>query len=868
MNAEQLRLKDPLWKTWGPYVSNRQWGTVREDYSNNGDAWNYTTHDMARSKAYRWGEEGIGGISDDKQILCFSIALWNRQDPLIKEIFYGLSNQEGNHGEDVKELFYYLDNTPTHSYMKMLYKYPQQAFPYTQLLHENQQRSREEAEFELIDTGIFNEDKYFDVFIEYAKASPNDILIKIEVHNRGNEAAPLHILPTIWFRNTWLADTNVLKPTLYYLDENIIKMEHEDTSVQRLFFEGDATPLFCENETNTIRLNDYKGQQSYFKDGINDFLVNQQPTTNPDRSGTKAAINYDVVISAGSSHTIRLRLTDCEEPDFHDFDKVFESRKAEADIFYNDLHKKKFTEDEMLVFRQALAGLLWNKQFYSYDIQKWLDGDEGMPPPPPERKKGRNYEWKHLHSADIISMPDKWEYPWFAAWDLAFHCISIALVDVDLAKQQLILLTKERFIHPNGTLPAYEWTFDDANPPVHAWAAWEVYWVDKKQNHGKGDLHFLESMFHKLLINFTWWVNRKDQQGNNIFEGGFLGLDNIGIFDRNSQLGNGKYIEQADGTSWMAMFALNMLHISLELSVENDTYVAMANKFFEHFLYIAGALDLLGDDKEGLWDEEDQFFYDQLHLSETESKRLKLRSVVCLIPFFAVEVLDKKLLLKHPAFAKSMDWFLKNRTDLASLVSYWNEQGSDEKHLLSLLRGHRMKRVLSRMLDENEFLSNNGIRALSKHYQNDPYTFEIDGTTLTVAYTPGESDSGMFGGNSNWRGPVWMPINYMIILSLRRFYHYYSDDFKVEFPTHSGEYCSLLQISNHLSERLIKLFTKDDAGRRKVFGENEKLQTDPHFKDYLLFNEYFHGDTGKGLGAAHQTGWTALVANLLMSCRS
>lgn len=867
MNAEQLRLKDPLWKTWGPYVSNRQWGTVREDYSNNGDAWNFTTHDMARSKAYRWGEEGIAGISDDKQLLCFSLALWNTKDPIIKEVFYGLSNTEGNHGEDVKELFYYLDNTPTHSYMKMLYKYPQQAFPYTQLIDENKRRSRKEPEFELMDTGIFNDDKYFDVFIEYAKASPNDVLIKIEVHNRGNEAATLHILPTVWFRNTWLADTNAYKPSLFAIEDHVIKIDHKALNMQHLYFDGTPEPLFCNNETNTSKLYGYNGQHTFSKDGINNYLVNKKQTINHDRSGTKAALNYNVTIPALASHTIRLRLTEAAQADFEDFDKVFEARRQEAETFYNDLHKKKFSEDESLVFRQAIAGLLWNKQFYCYDMQKWIEGDEGMPPPPPERKKGRNYEWKHVHSADIISMPDKWEYPWFAAWDLAFHCISIALVDVGLAKQQLVLLTRERFMHPNGTLPAYEWSFEDANPPVHAWAAWEVYWMDKKQNGGKGDVGFLESMFHKLLINFTWWVNRKDTQGNNIFEGGFLGLDNIGVFDRNAKLANGQYIEQADGTSWMAMFALNMLHISLELSVTNDTYIDMANKFFEHFLYIAGALDLMGEGKEGLWDEEDEFFYDQLHVSETECKRLKLRSVVSLIPFFAVEVLDRKLLLKHPAFAARMDWFLNNRPNLASLVSHWNVSGSEEKHLLSLLRGHRMKRLLSRMLDANEFLSEHGIRALSKHYEKEPYTFGIDGITLTVNYTPGESDSGMFGGNSNWRGPVWMPINFMIILSLRRFYHYYSDDFKVEYPTHSGQYYSLLEISNLLSSRLINLFLKDSSGKRKVYGENEKMQTDPHFKDYLLFHEYFHGDTGKGLGAAHQTGWTALVANLLMTCR-
>jgi hypothetical protein len=864
MNAEQRRLKDAAWKQWGPYVSHRQWGTVREDYSSNGDVWNYTTHDKARSKAYRWGEEGIGGISDDKQRLCFSVALWNKKDPIVKEILFGLSNNEGNHGEDVKEVYYHIDSTPTHSYMKMVYKYPQAAFPYLQLLDENKKRTRLDPEFELLDTGIFDNDEYFDVFIEYAKAAPNDILVKITVHNRSNADAALNVLPTIWFRNN-RKGSGANKPLLYETSNGIIKVKHKHLDIQTIHFDEGKEILFCNNETNTQRLYGFDDNKGYYKDGVNDYLLHGASTVDPDKKGTKAVINYNVTVEAKSSKVFRLRLTGNEKASLDDFEKIFHARIQEADEFYADIQKNIKGEDEKMIQRQAFAGLLWNKQFYYYNVQQWLSGDEGLPLPPAERKKGRNHEWKHLCDSDIISMPDKWEYPWFAAWDLAFHCITFALIDIDFAKQQLLLLTKERYMHPNGTIPAYEWSFDDANPPVHAWAAWEIYWMEKKQKKGKGDRVFLESIFHKLLINFTWWVNRRDTQGNNIFEGGFLGLDNIGVFDRNAKLENGAFIEQADGTSWMAMFALNMLQLSLELADDNNTYIDMANKFFEHFLYIAGAIALMGEDGTGMWDEEDQFFYDQLNISESEVRSLKVRSMVSIIPFFAVEVLDKQHLDRHPEFAQRMQWFLENRPDLATLVSHWDKQGKDEKHLLSLLRGHRMKRLLSRMLDEDEFLSGHGIRALSKHYEKDPYVFSINGTTLSVKYVPGESDSDMFGGNSNWRGPVWMPPNYLIILSLRRFHHYYSDDFKVEFPTRSGQYLSLLEISNHLSERLIALFTKDKDGRRQVAGDNDKLQTDPHFKDYILFHEYFHGDSGKGLGAGHQAGWTALVANLIQS---
>jgi hypothetical protein len=864
MNAEQERLKDLTWKKWGPYVSNRQWGTVREDYSANGDAWNYCTHDMARSKAYRWGEEGIAGISDDQQLLCFSVAFWNKKDPILKEIFYGLSNSEGNHGEDIKELFYYLDNTPTHSYMKMLYKYPQLAFPYTQLLEENTRRSRSDPEFELIETGIFNNNQYFDIMVEYAKAAANDILIKITVFNQSDTDAAINLLPQVWFRNTWSHNAeHDEKPVMFAIDSNLLKIQHPELAIKWLSHESPNQMLFCENETNTKRFYDNEVHHRFYKDGINNYIVNGEGSVNPDHSGTKAAVNHDLVVMAHSSHTVRLRLSEAKHASFEDFDNIFTQREQEANDFYASLQTNLPTDDQKLVHRQALAGLLWNKQFYYYNMQQWLTGDRGLPPPPASRLLGRNHTWKHLNCEHIISMPDKWEYPWFAAWDLAFHCVSLALVDIEMAKQQLALMTMEWYMHPGGRLPAYEWEFNDVNPPVHAWATWEVYRMDKLANHGKGDVGFLKAVFHKLLINFTWWVNREDAEGNNIFEGGFLGLDNISLFDRNATLEDGSFIEQADGTSWMAMYALNMMHIALELANSDEVYTDMAIKFFEHFLYIAGAINNLDESGIGLWDEEDEFYYDQLHNEGKASQRLKVRSMVGLIPLFAVEVLDKELLERHPGFAERMRWFLNNRPDLANLVSHWFVEGKDDKHLLSLLRGHRMKRILSRMLDENEFLSPHGVRSMSKFYENNPYIFSNDTCTLSVCYLPGDSDSGMFGGNSNWRGPVWMPVNYLIILSLRRFHHYYSDDFKVEYPTRSGQYFTLKEIANKLGEKLTSIFTKDDNGHRLAFNGHGKMQSDPQFRDHLLFYEFFDGNTGKGLGASHQTGWTALVANLL-----
>jgi hypothetical protein len=863
MNTEQERLQQPGWKKWGSYVSDRQWGTVREDYSANGDAWNYTTHDMARSKAWRWGEEGIAGISDDKQLLCFSIALWNKRDPLLKERFFGLTNQQGNHGEDVKELYYYLDATPTHSYMKMLYKYPQQEYPYQLLVEENARRSRQEEEYELMDTGIFNEDKYFDVFVEYAKAGTDDILVKITIHNRSVDTAALHVLPTAWFRNTWSWGRHDYKPVLWKADGNAVRIQHEKLAVQYLYYAGTGNALFCENETNNTRLYHTDGSTPYPKDGINDYIIHAKPAVNPELRGTKLAIDYDIAIPGNSSHTIQLRLSAIELSDaFSDFDSIFNQRIQEANAFYQDFQYNVINEDERLVQRQALAGMLWNKQFYSYKVQQWLDGDPDMPPPPEERRNGRNSNWKQLNNEDIISMPDKWEFPWYASWDLAFHCVTLAMIDPDFAKQQLLMLTEEWYMNPSGEFPAYEWSLGDVNPPVHAGAVYRVFKQDATIK-GKKDYAFLETLFHKLLINFTWWVNRKDNSGSNIFEGGFLGLDNIGAFDRSMLLPGGAVEEQADATSWMAMYALNMLHISLELATYNKVYTNMAIKFFEHFLYIAGAMASMGEGNSGLWDEEDEFFYDQIRSPDGRIVKVKIKSLVGLIPFFAVEVISKETIDNNPVFAQRMDWFLRHRPDLAKLVSRWYEEGEEDKHLLSLLRGHRMKRLLSHMLDETEFLSEHGVRSLSKKYEANPYYLREDGVELVVKYTPGESDTSIYGGNSNWRGPIWMPMNFLMIESLRKFHYFYTDDFRIEYPTASGKYMSLREVGHELANRLLKIFLKDGQGRRAVLGNNEKLQTDPHFADLLLFHEYFHGDSGKGLGASHQTGWSGLIANLI-----
>ncbi|WP_298296638.1 glucosidase [Hydrotalea sp.] len=869
MSTEQERLKDKLWKHWGPYLSNRQWGTVREDYSANGDAWNYISHDMARSKTYRWGEEGVAGISDIQQLFCFSFAFWNTKDAILKERFFGLTNQEGNHGEDVKELYYFLDATPSHSYLKMLYKYPQSAFPYEQLVNENKNRTRNDPEFELTDTGIFNNNAYFDVFVEYAKADVDDILIQITVHNRNTEDAVLHVLPMLWFRNTWCWGYDAYKPQLISSNNEEIIIGHHHLPNYKLHIAHKTDIIFCDNETNVERLYGVPNTQRYTKDGIHRYVVEgDRNAVNINGSGTKAALHYTANIKANDVYVIKLRLEALQNNQpFQDFDAIFKQRIQDADVFYQELQHAITNEEEKLIQRQALAGMIWNKQFYYYDIPQWLNGDPAEPVPPSERLKGRNADWKHLNNADIISMPDTWEYPWFASWDLAFHTISFALMDAGFAKHQLALLTKEWYMKPNGQFPAYEWNFGDVNPPVHAWATWRVYTIDQRNNNGKGDIAFLETVFHKLLLNFTWWVNRKDKQGNNIFEGGFLGLDNIGVFDRSAPLPTGGYIEQADGTSWMAMYSLNMLRIALELALHNQVYEDMATKFFEHFLYIAAALDNMGDEKNGLWNDTDRFFYDALHLPNGQNIQLKVRSMVGIIPLFAVEVLDHATLEALPGFAKRLDWFLNYRPDLAALVSRWQDKSADEKHLLSLLRGHRMKKILEKMLDETEFLSPFGIRSVSKFHEQYPYIFDAAGKRFEVKYTPAESTSSLYGGNSNWRGPVWMPLNFLIIESLQRFHFYYGNDFKVEYPKGSSNFISLDAVADELSQRLKQLFLPDQNGHRPYLGDNVLLQNDPNFKNYILFHEYFHGDTGKGLGAAHQTGWTGLIAKLIQPKR-
>ncbi|MBM3264942.1 MAG: glucosidase [candidate division Zixibacteria bacterium] len=866
MNAEQTRLEDRShpWKKWGPYLTERQWGTVREDYSAIGNAWDSFSHEHARSRTYRWGEDGIAGVSDDLQYLCLSVALWNGRDPILKERLFGLTGSQGNHGEDVKECYYYLDNTPTHSYMKMLYKYPQRSFPYEVLITENRRRTRQDAEYELIDTGVFEDDRYFDVFTEYAKIGPEDLLMRVTVWNRGPEEATIHVLPHVWFRNTWSWGLTDWKPSLRQFSDETITLTHPVLGARWVYFEGGPDLLFCENETNVRRLYGVE-RPGYFKDGIGDRVIHGDHTAvNPALCGTKAAAHYRFTLASGESREVWMRFCDAKTAGpFREFKQIFSRRIQEANAFYRARQKNLPNDDARLVQRQAFAGMLWSKQFYYFDIPQWLTGDPGQPSPPPERKKGRNNEWMHLNNAEILSMPDKWEYPWYAAWDLAFHCVPLALIDPDFAKEQLILLTREWYMHPNGQLPAYEWSFGDVNPPVHAWAAWRVYEIDRKRRGGKGDMDFLERILHKLLLNFTWWVNRKDAENHNIFQGGFLGLDNIGVFDRSAVLPTGGHVEQSDATSWMAMYSLNLMRIALEVATVNHVYEDLATKFFEHFLYIAGAMANVGGEGINLWDEDDEFFYDVLHLPDGAHVPLKVRSMVGLIPLFAVEVLEPALLDALPEFKLRLEWFLHYRPDLAGLVSRWHEPGAGERRLLSLLRGRRMKRLLKRMLDETEFLSPYGIRALSRYHHDHPYTFHADGQTFSVAYRPAESDSGLFGGNSNWRGPIWFPVNYLIVASLRKFYAYYGDDFKIECPTGSGRHVTIRETADELAARLSRLFLRNSDGERPVFGVCEKHQADLHFRDYVLFYEYFHGDDGRGAGASHQTGWTGLAASLL-----
>ncbi|MEY2540418.1 MAG: hypothetical protein QOI22_20 [Verrucomicrobiota bacterium] len=903
MNAEQRRLQennapDEPWHLWGPYLAERAWGTVREDYSASGDAWNYFPHDHARSRAYRWNEDGLAGISDFKGRLCFAFAFWNERDPFLKERFFGVTGPQGNHGEDVKELYWYTDSTPSHSYMSVWYRYPQAAFPYEELIAQSGARSKMEGEFELLDTGVLADNRFFDIEIEYAKADPHDILIRATATNCGPEPATLHLLPTIWFRNTWSWGRNNPKPMLRGTPDkdrpNVIAASHHVLGEYNLFCEEAENLFFTENESNFERLWSLPNATPFVKDSINDCVVHgKSDIVNPKRVGTRAAAHYKFMIPPGGKVSVRLRLTRIGEKrggkdPFANFDDTFKKRRDEADEFYAELAPPYLGEEPRAIQRQALGGLLWNKQFYHYIVEQWLDGDPGQPTPPPDRQEGRNHEWRHLHNERVMSMPDKWEYPWYASWDLAFHCIPLALVDPHFAKTQLDIIVREWYQHPNGQIPAYEWNFSDVNPPVLMWAAWRVYQIERKQT-GRGDRAFLETIFHKMLIAFTWWVNRKDSEGNNVFEGGFLGLDNIGVFDRNSRFPDGTHLEQSDGTSWMGMFCLNMMRTAIELAMENHVYENIATKFFEHFLGIAAAMNNVGGKGIGLWNEEDEFYYDVLHTPGGRYLPLKVRSLVGLMPLLAVDTIQWQLIEALPGFKARLEWYLANRPDLSSLISRWQEPGMGERRLIALTRGHRMKCLLRRMLDPEEFLSDYGVRSVSKFHKAHPYTLTVRGEEKVVNYEPGESQTNLFGGNSNWRGPVWFPINYLLIESLQQFHHYYGDDFKVECPTGSGRVMHLKEIANELSHRLIKLWMLDEKGGRpferasgnsltaspprRSVGEaagfpgtltasptEKKQDRQPH---RYLFHEYFHGDTGAGLGASHQTGWTGLVAKLI-----
>ena len=873
LNAVEQRLQQATgktadWKHWGPYLSERAWGTVREDYSPDGAAWDYFPFESSHLRAYRWNEDGIAGICDRKQNVCFAVSFWNENDPILKERLFGLPGPKGNHGEDVKEYYYYLDNTPTHCYMKFLYKYPQAAFPYVNLYQENANRDKSQREYELIDTGIFDDDRYFDVFVEYAKAGPEDICIKITAVNRGSKAAPLHILPTAWFRNTWSWSSGAAKPEASKTKQSsvtAIALKKELHCNYTLYCVNSPDTLFCENETNNRSLFNAENASAYTKDGIGDYVVNgNADAVNSQRTGTKAAAHYRFDIGAGEAKEVYLRITAAALPpgDFaNECEAVFEQRKAEADKFYADIIPANLSHDAKNVMRQSLAGLLWSKQYYHYVVKEWLEGDPASPTPSNQRLSGRNTEWKHLYNDDIISMPDKWEYPWYAAWDLAFHCIPLALVDPGFAKRQLILLLREWYMHPNGQIPAYEWALSDVNPPVHAWAALRVYQIEEK-NKGVGDRAFLEKVFHKLLLNFTWWVNRKDAEGNNVFEGGFLGLDNVGVFDRSKPLPGGGFLEQSDGTSWMAMYCLNMLAIALELAQKDKVYEDVASKFFEHFVFISDAMNNLGNEQTELWDQHDGFYYDVMHLQGHQFP-IKLRSMVGLIPLFAVETIEDAWLDKLPDFRRRTEWLLENRKDLTSDIACMQQPGRDGRHLLALVNKERLQRVLQTMLDEDEFLSDHGIRSLSRFHKDCPYFLEMEHTEYRVEYEPAESRSGMFGGNSNWRGPVWFPVNYLLIEALQKFDYYYGDDFTVEFPTGSGQMMTLWQVSQQLEKRLCNIFLRDPSGARPAFGDVPAFQTNEHWRDNLLFNEYFDGDNGRGLGANHQTGWTGLIAKLL-----
>ncbi len=864
------------WKKWGPYLSERAWGTVREDYSAKGDAWGYLPHDHARSRAYRWNEDGLGGFCNRMQNICLAVALWNERDSILKERLFGLTGPQGNHGEDVKEIYFYLDSTPTHSYAKMLYKYPQVAFPYDQLVQESLHRSRLEPEYELIDAlgEAISEGRYFDVFIEYAKTDEvdqEDIFCRISVFNRGPDEAPVHVLPHIWFRNTWSWGYGRPKPELRALDDGTIYTNHHHLG-KRWWYAREHTRstlklkiaplLFCENETNFQRLFNTPNSSPYPKDSINAAVVHGESSqVNPERRGTKAAAHFQTIIPPGESYSIQVRFSNREkDKPFHDFDRVFAQRIHEADEFYAAIQNPDLTEDEQNVQRQAFAGLMWGKQFYHYGVEQWLNGDPSSPPPPEMRKRGRNADWTHLYNLDVISMPDKWEYPWYAVWDLAFHTLPIAMIDPEWAKRQIILMLREWYMHPNGQIPAYEWSLGDVNPPVHAWAAWRVYKIARNFT-GVSDTDFLERVFQKLLLNFTWWVNRKDADGNNVFQGGFLGLDNIGVFDRSAPLPGNAHMEQADGTAWMGMYCLNMLAIALELARTRPAYEDMATKFFEHFIFIANAINT------ALWDEEDGFYFDVLHYADGRHIPLEIHSFVGLIPLFAIETLEPDLLEMLPRFKRRMDWFIQNRPHLIENVASLSQHGKGGRRLLSLVGQEKLTRVLEHMLAEDKFLSEYGLRSLSKEHAERPFSFDDDGQIHSVRYQPGESPTSMFGGNSNWRGPIWFPVNYLMIEALQKYHHYFGDNLQVELPSGSGDSFALDEVANELSHRLITIFLRNEHGRRAVYGDNPIFQNDPYWRDHILFYEYFHGDSGAGLGASHQTGWTALVAKLIQQMK-
>lgn len=888
MTIENQRLEDAQtkkvdWYKWGPYLSERQWGTVREDYSSDGNAWSYFPHDHARSRAYRWGEDGLAGITDNHNLLCFALALWNGNDPILKERLFGLTNSEGNHGEDVKEYYFYLDSTPTHSYMKYLYKYPQAAYPYEDLVKTNAQRNRYELEYELLDTGIFDDDRYFDVFVEYAKADAEDVLIKISIANRGPEAAPIHVLPTVWFRNTWSWADSGAKPILTKIEgtgNSVVHAHITDTLLDQyirdyyFYCDGVVPLLFTENETNHRRLFNSTNEHPYVKDGINNYIVQgDKAAINHAGTGTKVSPHYEIMVGAGETKVIQLRLTkrapdEVGDPFGDGFEQIFATRLQEADDFYSTVIPPAVLADpdRANVMRQALAGMMWTKQYFFYDVDQWLR-ERGVTPwtVVNERKHVRNNEWFHMCNDDVVSMPDKWEYPWYAAWDLAFHVIPISLIDPCFAKDQLMLMLREDYLHPNGQIPAYEWNFGDVNPPVHAFATWEIYVRDRERNNGKGDIDFLKYAFSKLLINFTWWVNRKDEGGNNIFQGGFLGLDNIGVFDRSSPLPTGGYLDQADGTAWMAFFSQRMFQIAIELALHDPLYEDFATKFFEHTMWIAGAMDRIGDNKDELWDEEDGFFYDVLHFPNGDSTRLKVRSMVGLLSLMAIAVFPSEAFARLPRFKEAAQKFMLQNPELTQNIHLPTKLGERNRLMLSILNENKLRRILEKMLDESEFLSDYGIRSLSRYHQDNPYIFYHQGQEFKVSYVPGDSTSGMFGGNSNWRGPVWMPVNLLLLRSLLQVYSYYGDSFTVECPTGSGIYLNLFEVTKELSERLIRIFAKDSSGRRPVYGSAEKFQTDPHWKDLILFYEYFHGDNGAGIGASHQTGWTGCIARVIQA---